>query len=274
MVMEPLTPFAPEPFEQPNIYDNQVTGAEGRNPSDWGTPNDPSHGVLGSGDYDYPAQQFTMAPGDEFAFGDIETYLDEADAPAGRILDVTALQPDGYGVSVPVPVTGYMTPSDPEHWAYEAELVAVHQDDEGGPLRARHVNPLQQGTENVAAWQMLASNRGATIGGPYNDSGQQVSSPGSARPALDNSTHNRAKMLIQPIIDYGERPWANNIAAVAAESEPPHSILSPSNEYNPAFMAVDGGPGVAYQSPPDPVMAAPAPSTVTVTDYGFTTYGS
>jgi hypothetical protein len=270
---QPLAPFDADPWEQSVTFNNQVTGAEGRNPQDWGTPNDPSHGVLGSGDYDYPAQQFVMAPGDEFAFGDVESYLDEGDAPAGRVLDATAFQPDGTGVSVPVPVTGYMTPDDPEHWAYEAELVQVHQDDQGGPLRARHVNPLQQGQENVQAWQMLATNRGATVGGPYNDSGLQVSSPGSARPALDNSTHNRARMLKQPIIDYGERPWMNNIAAIAQESEPPRTILSPSNEYNPAFMAVDPGQGVVYQSPPDPVMAAPAVSSAAAGDYGWTSYG-
>jgi hypothetical protein len=267
--VEPLAPFGPEPWEQPNIYDNAVTGTEGRDPENWGTPNDPSHGVLGSGDYGYPADGFSMAPGDEFAFGGFDGYAAGDDAPAGRVLDVTPFQPDGVGVSVPVPVTGYGTPHDAEHWAYEAELVAVHQDDQGGPLRARHVNPLQQGTENIAVWPMLATNRGATIGGPYNDSGQLVSSGGSARPALDNSTHNRARMLKEPIIDYGERPWTNNIAAVAAESDPPRSILSPSNEYNPAFMQVDGGPGVAYQSPPDPVMAAPAASAGAPPDYGF-----
>jgi hypothetical protein len=271
---QPLTPFGPSPYEEPNIYDNEVTGTEGRNPSDWGTPNDTSHGVLGSGDYpEYPGQQFVMAPGDEFAFGDVETYLGEDAAPAGRVLDTTPFQPDGYGVSVPVPVTGYMTPSDPAHWEYEAELVQVHQDDQGGPLRARHVNPLQQGQENVQAWEMLATNRGATIGGPYNDSGLQESSPGSLRPALDNSTHNRAKMLKVPIVDYGERPWTNNIAAVAGESDEPQGTYMPSNVYDPTFMAIDGGPGVVYQSPPDPVISAPASSDGVVYDYGFTTYG-
>ena len=272
---QPLAPFAPQPYEQPNIYDQQVTGTEGRDPANWGTPNDPSHGVLGSGDYpEYPGTQFVMAPGDEFAFGDVETYLDEADAPAGRVLDTTAYQPDGYGVSVPVPVTSvYNGPGDPETLAYEAELVRVHQDDQGGPLRARHVNPQAQGTEDVQAWQMLATNRGATVGGPYNDSGLQVSSPGSLRPALDNSTHNRAKMLKRPIIDYGERPMLNNIAAVAAQSEPPRTAYQPSNLYNPAFMQIDGGPGVVYQSPPDPVMAAPAAATGAAADYGWSTYG-
>jgi hypothetical protein len=272
-VPQPLTPFGPQPFEQPNIYDNVVTGTEGRNPQDWGTPNDPSHGVLGSGDTITGAASFVMAPGDEFAFGDVENYLNEQDAPGGFLLDTTPFQPDGYGVSVPVPVTGYMTPADGEHWAYEAELVQVHQDDQGGPLRARHVNPLAQGTEDVQAWQMTATERGATIGGPYNDAGQLASAPGSPRPALDNSTHNRAKMLRRPIVDYGERPWMNNIAAVAAESEAPHSILSPSNQYNPAFMQVDGGQGTVYQSPPDPVMAAPAFSEAAPGGDEWTTYG-
>jgi hypothetical protein len=270
---EPLAPFAVPPYEQPNVYDNQVTGVEGRNPQDWGTPNDPSHGMLGSGEgQQYPGAQFVMAPGDEFAFGDVENYLDEADAPGGILLDTTPFQPDGYGVSVPVPVTGYDTVYSPDHWEYEAELVGVHQDDQGGPLRARHVNPLQQGTEDVQAWEMVASNRGATVGGPYSDSGQQVSSPGSLRPALDLSTHNRAKMLKQPIIDYGERPMLNNIAAVTAQSEAPHGTYQPSNVYNPAFMGVDGGPGVVYQSPPDPVMAAPAASTSAADDYGWSSY--
>jgi len=270
-MVAPLAPFAP--FEEPNVYDQQVTGTEGRNPQDWGTPNDPSHGVLGSGDTLTGASAFSMAPGDEFCFGDVESYLDEADAPAGYVLDVTPFQPDGYGVSVPVPVTGYGTPHDPDHWAYEAELVQVHQDDQGGPLRARLVNPLAQGTEDVQAWPMLATNRGATIGGPYDDSGHLVSSGGSARPALDNSTHNRAKMLREPIVDYGERPMLNNIAAVAAQSEAPRSILSPSNAPDPAFMGAGGGQGVVYQSPPDPVIAAPAVSTGTAPDYGWSTYG-
>jgi hypothetical protein len=44
----------------------------------------------------------------------------------------------------------------------------------------------------------------------------------------------------------------NNIAAVTAQSESPRSILSPSNVPNPYFMAVSPGPGVVYESPPDP----------------------
>jgi len=261
------------PFQEANVYDNQVTGTEGRDPANWGTPNDPSHGVLGSGETHTPADSFTMAPGDEFAFGNFdETGLDEGQF--GYVLDTTPYQPDGAGVDVAVPVTGYATPTDPRHWAAEAELVSAHQDDRGGPLRARHVNPLAQGTENVAAWQMRATNRGANIGGPYNDAGLLVSEPGSDRPALDISTHNRAHMLRVPIIDYGERPWTNNIAAVAARSEPPRSILSPSNVHNPGFMGISPGPGVVYQAPPDPQIVAQTVSSGPADDYGFMTYGS
>ena len=260
------------PFQEANVYDNTVTGVEGRNPQDWGTPNDPSHGVLGSGDTPTPADSFTMAPGDEFAFGNFdESGLDEGQF--GYVLDTTPYLPDGYGTSVGVPMVGLFGPADPRRIEYEAEVVTVHQDDRGGPLRARHVNPLAQGTENVAAWQMRATNRGATIGGPYNDAGQLVSSPGSDRPALDFTTHNRAKMLKRPIIDYGERPWTNNIAAVAARSEPPRSILSPSNNHNPAFMGVNPGPGVVYQAPPDPQIVAQSVSPGPADDYGFMSYG-
>lgn len=262
------------PFQEANVYDNTVTGVEGRNPQDWGTPNDPSHGILGSGDTLTGAATFSMAPGDEFAFGDVESYLDEADAPHGYVLDTTPYQPDGAGVDVPVAMWGLYGPGDPRRIQMEADLVAAHQVDMGGPLRARHVNPLDQGQEFVAAWQMRATNRGATVGGPYGDSGLQVSSPGSDRPALDFTTHNRAKMLRVPIIDYGERPWMNNVAAVAAESEAPRSILSPSNTYDPAFMQIDPGPGVVYQSPPDPQIVAQSVSAGPADDYGFMSYGS
>src|ERR1039458_9137280 len=84
------------PFQEANVYDNTVTGVEGRNPQDWGTPNDPSHGVLGSGDTPTPADSFTMAPGDEFAFGNFdESGLDEGQF--GYVLDTTPYLPDGYG---------------------------------------------------------------------------------------------------------------------------------------------------------------------------------
>jgi len=245
-----------QPWEQSDTFNNTGTGQEGRDPAQWGTPNDPSHGTLGAGDTVTAATGFVMAPGDEFAFGDIEAYL-TADYH-GRILDTTPIDPPGFGESVPVPVTGYMTPHDEEHWAYEAELVQVHGEDQGGPLRARHVNPLAQGDAHDAAWQMRATNRGST----YNDNGSLVSLPGSDRPALDLYRYgDESKMLKEPIIDYGERPVTNNIAAVAAQSEGPRSILSPSNRPDPFFAAVNPGPGVVYQSPPDPQIMAATVST-------------
>jgi hypothetical protein len=240
-----------QPYEQSTVFDNTETGSEGRDPSNWGTPNDPAHGVLGSGDTATPASGFQMAPGDEFAFGDIEDYLTEG--YHGHVLDTTPINPPGIGEDVPVPVTGYGTPHDERHWEAEAGLVEAHSQDSGGPLRAVYVNPPAPGRESVTAWQMLATNRGAVIGGPYNDSGLQVSSPGSMRPALDLSTHNRAKMLLRPVVPYGERPWFNNIAAITAASEPPRTILSPGNDY-PDYLVKDPGPGTVYQSPPDPQM--------------------
>jgi hypothetical protein len=245
-----------QPFESPNVFNNEVTGQEGRDPANWGTPNDPSHGTLGAGDTITPATGFSMAPGDEFAFGDVEQYL-TADYH-GRILDTTPVNPPGYGESVAVPVTGYMTPHDERHWDYEAQLTEAHSQDEGGPLRARHVNPLDQGQAGDAAWQMRATNRGST----YNDNGSLASLPGSDRPALDLYRYgNESKMLKEPIIDYGERPVLNNIAAVTAQSEAPRSILSPSNRPAPFFAAVSPGPGVVYQSPPDPQIVAQTVST-------------
>ena len=260
-----------QPFEQANVYDNTVTAQEGRDPASWGTPNDPSHGILGSGDTVTPASGFNMAPGDEFAFGDIDAYLDGDQH--GHVLDQTFYQPDGVGVSVAVPVTGYGTPHNPAHWEYEAELREAHQDDQGGPLRSRFVNPLHQGTENVQAWPMYATNRGATLGGPKESNGALVSTPGSSRPALDNSTHNRAKMLRSPYIDYGERPWFNNVAAVAAASDPvTGNSPSPSNRY-PVLILNDPGPGVVYESPPDPQMAPASASTQAPGGLEWMTYG-
>ena len=246
-----------QPYEQSTVYDNTATGTEGRDPANWGTPNDASHGVLGSGDTTTPATGFSMAPGDEFAFGDIYSYLDED--YHGHVLDTTPVNPPGAGVDVGVPVTGYGTPHDERHWEAEAELVAAHSEGMGGPLRARLVNPPAPGQETVSAWQMRATNRGATIGGPYDGSGHLVSSAGSDRPALDLSVHNRARMLLQPIVGYGERPWFNNIAAVTAASEAPRSILSPGNAY-PVNVLNDPGPGAVYQSPPDPQIVPAATS--------------
>jgi len=240
-----------QPFESPTVFNNEATGTEGRDPAQWGTPNDPAHGTLGAGDTVTAATGFSMAPGDEFAFGDIEAYLTEG--YHGQILDTTPISPPGYGESVPVPVTGYLTPADERHWDYEAQLVTVHQDDQGGPLRARHVNPLQQGRADDAAWQMRATNRGST----YNDNGSLASLPGSDRPALDLYRYgNESAMLKEPIVGYGERPMLNNIASVAAQSEAPRTILSPSNRPAPFFAAVSPGPGVVYQSPPDPQITA------------------
>lgn len=257
-----------QPYEAPNVYNQTVTGQEGRDPSSWGTPNDPSHGVLGAGDTVTPATGFSMAPGDEFAFGDIEAYLTED--YHGQILDTTPIDPPGAGVSVAVPVTGYMTPADERHWEYEAELTAVHQADMGGPLRARHVNPLQQGQAHDSAWEMRATNRGST----YNDNGSLVSLPGSERPALDLYRYgDESKMLREPIVDYGERPWLNNIAAVTAQSEAPRSILAPSNRPEPFFAAVSPGPGVVWQSPPDPQIVAQTTSAEVPSGLEFMTYG-
>jgi len=245
-----------QPWQAPNVFSNEVTGTEGRDPAQWGTPNDPSHGTLGAGDTVTPATGFSMAPGDEFAFGDIDAYLTED--YHGRVLDTTPIDPPGIGESVGVPVTGYMTPHDERHWDYEAGLVAVHQDDQGGPLRARHVNPLAQGQARDAAWQMRATDRGST----YNDNGSLVSLPGSERPALDLYRYgNESATLKGPVVDYGERPVTNNIAAVAAQSEAPRSILTPSNRPDPFYAAINPGPGVVYQSPPDPQIVAATTST-------------
>jgi len=244
-----------QPFEAPAVYSNTPTGMEGRDPSQWGTPNDPSHGVLGAGDTVTPATGFTMAPGDEFAFGDIDSYLVEN--YHGVVLDTTPINPPGVGVDVGVPLVGMYGWTDPRWQEMEAELVAAHQIDTGGPLRRYHVNPLAQGTESVTAWEMRATNRGST----YDERGALVSLPGSDRPALDISTHNRAKMLKEPIVDYGERPVFNNIAAVTTQSEDPRSILSPSNRYNPAFAAINPGRGVIYAAPQDPEMVAPTVSS-------------
>lgn len=248
-----------QPFESPNVFNQSVTGNEGRDPSQWGTPNDPSHGVLGAGDTHTPADGFTMAPGDEFAFGDVTQYLDEG--YHGHVLDVTPINPDGIGVSVAHggANANWIHPHNEQGQVIEQELIQAHQMDMGGPLREMWVNPPDQGSESVTAWEMRATNRGAQVGGPYNDSGLLVSSPGSMRPALDNSTHNRAKMLRVPIVDYGERPWLNNIAAVTAQSEDARSILSPSNSY-PDYIVQDPGEGTAYAAPADPQMGAPATS--------------
>ena len=255
-----------QPFESANVYDNVATGQEGRDPANWGTPNDPSHGTLGSGDTVTPASGFQMAPGDEFAFGDIENYLDED--YHGVVLDTTPINPPGYGESVRVPVTGYGTPHDADHWEYEARLVEMHSQDGGGPLRAEHVNPQDQGQEHITVWPMTATNRGST----YEDNGALVSLPGSSRPALDNSTHNSARMLRVPVIDYGERPFFNNIAAVTAQSEEPRSILSPSNEWSGNVLN-DPGPGVVWQSPPDPQINPVTTSSEVPAGLDWMTYG-
>lgn len=241
-----------QPFEAPAVYANTATGAEGRDPAQWGTPNDPAHGELGSGNTVTPASGFQMAPGDEFAFGDIDAYLDQGHH--GYVLDTTPVNPPGIGESVAVPVTGYGTPHSPEHWEYEAQLVEAHSQDSGGPARALTVPPPDHGSESVAAWEMLASNRGATVGGPYGDTGLQVSSGGSTRPALDLSVHNRAKMLRVPIVDYGERPWFNNVAAVTTANQQ-GTYLSPDGNY-PVNLVNDPGPGVVWESPPDPQIVA------------------
>lgn len=257
-----------QPYQAPNTYNQVVTGQEGRDPSNWGTPNDPSHGVVGAGDTVTAATGFSMAPGDEFAFGDIDAYL--TPDYHGQILDTTPIDPPGAGYSVAVPVTGYMTPTDDRHWEYEAQLVAVHQQDMGGPLRARRVNPLAQGEAHDAAWQMRATNRGAT----YNDNGSLVSLPGSDRAALDLYRYgDESKMLREPIVDYGERPMLNNIAAVTAQSEDPRSILSPSNQPDPFFAAVAPGPGVVWQSPPDPQMIAQTTSAEVPSGLEWMSYG-
>jgi hypothetical protein len=237
-----------QPFESANVFANTATGTAGRDPRVWGTTNDPSHGTLGAGDTVTPATGFQMAPGDEFAFGDIDAYLDEDQH--GFILDTTPINPPGIGENVPLPL-GYSHADDPRRWEAEALLTQAHSQDQGGPLRARHVNPPAQGTEDVAAWQMRATNRGST----YNDNGSLVSLPGSDRPAIDLSVHNRARMLKEPIVGYGERPWFNNVAAVTARSEAPRSILSPSNAY-PVNVLNNPGPGVVYASPPDPQINA------------------
>jgi hypothetical protein len=247
-----------QPFEAPNTYDNVATGQEGRDPANWGTPNDPSHGVLGSGDTVTPATGFSMAPGDEFAFGDIESYLSED--YHGVVFDTTPINPPGIGVDVGVPL-GYSHADDPRRGEAEDELTQAHSLDMGGPLRARNYWGPNPGKSHNAPWQMRATNRGATIGGPYGDSGLQVSEPGSDRPALDLYRYgNESRMLKEPIVDYGERPWTNNIAAVTAQSEDPRSILSPSNRPSPYFAAISPGHGVVWESPPDPVMAAPTTS--------------
>lgn len=241
-----------QPFEAPAVYQNTVTGTEGRDPANWGTPNDPSHGTLGSGATVTPASGFQMAPGDEFAFGDISQYLEPG--YHGYVLDSTPINPPGVGESVAVPVTGYDTPVSPEHWAYEAELVEAHSEDMGGPARALTVPPPDDGQENVAAWQMRATNYGAKTGGPYGDTGLLTSQPGSTRPALDLSVHNRAKMLLQPVVGYGERPWFNNVAAVTTANTP-GVHLSPDGAY-PVNQITDPGPGVVWESPADPQIVA------------------
>ena len=140
----------------------------------------------------------------------------------------------------------------------------------GGPLRARHVNPLQQGQADDAAWVMRATNRGST----YNDNGSLVSMPGSDRAALDLYRYgNESKMLREPIVDYGERPMLNNIAAVTAQSEAPRSILTPSNRPDPFFMGVAPGPGTVWASPPDPQMIAQTTSAEVPSGLEFVTYG-
>jgi hypothetical protein len=210
-----------------------------------------------------------MAPGDEFAFGDIEQYLDES--YHGHVIDTTPINPPGIGVDVGYPMIGIDAANDSRRQAMESELTAAHSMDTGGPLRAEYINPPAAGTESVTAWQMRATNRGST----YDERGALVSLPGSDRSALDNSTHNRAKMLIRPIVDYGERPWMNNIAAVtAATGTAPGGAPSPSNYYPEVQILRTTGTGTSYQSPPDPQMGAPATSTEVPGGLEWMTYGA
>ena len=69
-------------------------------------------------------------------------------------------------------------------------------------------------------------------------------------------------------------PSVRIVAAVSAFIEKaPRSILSPSNRPDPSFMGIDPGPGVVYESPPDPQIVPQATSAEVPAGLEWMTYG-
>lgn len=220
-----------------NAYSQStVVGQQGRDPAQWGVPNDPAHAVTGPGQTPFPADTYAGMPGGEYAY---HGPLGAAEGH-GQVLDVTPIDPPGSAVSVAIGNTPDV----------QDALQRAHAVDEGGPLRAVTVNPPDLGAPWAARWDMQASDYGRT----YAPNGTLVSTPG-ARQAHDFYQGNH-KGILYRLIDYGERVLLNNIAAVTARSNPAQSAYMPSNAY-PENVQQNPGPGVAWQSPPDPTIVAP-----------------
>lgn len=227
------------PYYEGGIADATPAGHQGRDPAQWGRPQDQSAGQAA------PAAPTPVAiPGAEFAqHGTFGIAIDPAPG-AGRITGV--------------PVTGYLGPADPRWQDWQEDITQARSagtDDEpwyteGRNIDDGHPDPYGRRLQVTDITDQHAAN------------GTIVPARGIFR-ARELVVRNVAKLLLVPIIDYSERPMYPSIAIVAPQTTQPDPYLlegtgryvgSPANTYATTGLAQLQDPGVAsaYESPAEP----------------------
>jgi hypothetical protein len=239
-----------QPFSGAGLLDAQPAGHQGRDPLQWGPPQDQSAGQPAP-----PAADPVFVPGAEY--GDHGSF------------GIATDHIPGAGEIVGVPVTGYLGPADPRWQEYQRNIRHVHGE-------STHDAPWHTTGRNIDDGHPLPAVRRLQV----TDTTDQHAPNGTIVPSRDIwrsvelIVHNAAKLLNGPWIAYSERPFYNNVAIVAPQSDPTpdadipgtgRTIGSPSNRYKGAGIAAiqDPGVAVAYMPPAEP---ATVPDTSTSPD--------
>lgn len=236
MALDGLTPFG-----QQGLLDADPAGQQGRDPGQWGIPQDQSRGEPPPA-----APTPVFAPGGEYGTG----------GSFGLHTDVVP----GAGEIISVPVTGYLGPADPQWQEWQQELTAAHGDATGDEPYGLYPRTPDDGHPSAATRRLQVS-----------DSTDQHAANATITPSFDvwraaeMIVHNVAKTLLVPILHYSERPFYNNIAITAPETTQPgavtipgtgREIMSPSNLYSGTVYAYDPGVASAYEQPAEPVITS------------------
>lgn len=234
------------PFGQQGVLDADPAGVQGRDIAQWGTPQQDQAQWAGEPAPGAPTPVF--APGAEYGMG----------GDYGLHTDVVP----GAGPIVSVPVTGYKGPADPAWQQWQSDIIAARANDTHDEPWDKHIKNPADGHPSVATRRLQVT-----------DTTDQHAANATITPSLDIwrtaelIVHNVAKTLLVPIIHYSERPFYNNVAITAPQTQQPAGFeqdgtgryqMSPANTYASTGIgseyAYDPGIAQAYEQPAEPAV--------------------
>jgi hypothetical protein len=233
------------PFGEQGILDATPEGVQGRNPAQWGSPQGNAQDQASPA---APTPEF--APGAEYGISD------------GYGLKTDIVPGEGPIITLPVTSVTYLGPADPRWQEYQQEIITARASDTHDEPYGRHLRTPSDGHPSPAKRRLQVT-----------DSTNQYAANGTIVPSRDIwraaevIIHNVAKTLWVPILKYSERPFYNNIAITAPQTDQPNAVeipgtgrdlMSPQNTYEGTGIgsqyAYNPGVTVAYEQPSEPAV--------------------